>query len=570
MAAPKAMRVFFFAPRKSTPFLVLGLLLCTLSACVGVRTDAKPAAPPYPPLETEAKNGNFEHLAELRAAWLQLPDAATRLTRLTELENQALQMLDQPLRLGAIGTAILDDYPGSLLGQMVMASFYERVAQPADAAKANAAVKAIAEQLLRAGDGSAASPYPAIATSDATAFMRQQGFVGLGSIYTDTVDGKLHLNLLVSQGVGKPLRTLVFNVTPTFNRLLQVRGMPNGKQPSVPQLIFDLARHGDSGAMTTAATQLLREEVAQQAPAFRLLQQAVTDGNLYARLSLAQAYLNLYGSEADAEQRQELLNHAIEQLEQSVAAGSDVAMLELGRVYVSGIAGNKRQAEGVALIQKSVDLQQPSAMLLLSRLYNEGEGVPKDAARARALLLQAAKLDLIDAKLEYAQVQLTSTPATLDDQARTWLIALAKAEQPSAMLMLAGAHARGVNGPTDIRAAKKLYKSVADNAHKDPGIINDVVWTLTVTDVQQLRDPREALKLMDEMMNANKDAARNPAYLDTWAAANAANGKFPRAIELQEQAVTAAKAQEKPDVVKQLDEHLAAFKRGEVISEKVP
>ena len=209
-------------------------------------------------------------------------------------------------------------------------------------------------------------------------------------------------------------------------------------------------------------------------------------------------------------------------------------------------------------------------MLLLSRLYNEGEGVPKDAARAKALLLQAAKLDLIDAKLEYAQVQLTSTPATLDDQARTWLIALAKAEQPSAMLMLAGAHARGVNGPTDIRAAKKLYKSVADNARKDPGIINDVVWTLTVTDVQQLRDPREALKLMDEMMNANKDAARNPAYLDTWAAANAANGKFPRAIELQEQAVTAAKAQEKPDVVKQLDEHLAAFKRGEVISEKVP
>ena len=104
----------------------------------------------------------------------------------------------------------------------------------------------------------------------------------------------------------------------------------------------------------------------------------------------------------------------------------------------------------------------------------------------------------------------------------------------------------------------------------NPELINDVVWTLAVSDEPQLRNPREALKLMDALMGANKEAAGNPAYLDTWAAAYAANGKFPRAVELQEQAVQAAKTQAKDDVVKVLGEHLAAFKRGEAITEKVP
>lgn len=539
-----------------------------LGACA---TQPPPVVvPAYPVLDAEARTGNFTHLAELRDAWLKLPEAGTRLTRVAELENQALQMLDQPLRLGAIGNAIIDAYPGSLLGHMALATFYDRVAQTADAAREHAAADAIGAQLAKAGDGSATHPYQAIATSDATAFMRWRGFVGLGSIYTDTVDARLHLNLLVSEGAAKPLRTLVFDVTPTIAQLRQVRSAADGKPASVPQVLFDMARHGDSGAMTTAATQLMREDTAQQTAAFRLLQQAVTDGNLYARLSLAQAYLNAYSNETDTDQRRELLNHAVEQLEQSVAAGSDVALLELGRVYISGAAGAGKKPDGIALIQKSVDLQQPAAMLLLARLYSDGEGVTKDLAKARALLLQAAQLNSVEGKLAYAQFLLTSEPASLDVPARDWLKELAKAEQPNAMLMLAGVQARGVHVPRDIRAAKKLYAAVADNARKDAELINDVVWTLTVTDVPQLRDPRAALKLMDTLMNVNKDAAENPAYLDTWAASYAANGKFPRAVELQEQAVKAAKAQAKDDVIKTLGEHLAAFKRGEALTEQVP
>jgi len=521
-------------------------------------------------LEAEARTGNFTRLAELRAGWLQLPDAGVRIQHVTEYEAQTLQMLDQPLRLGAIGTAIVDAYPGSLLGHMALASFYDRVGQTADATREHAAVNAIGAALQKSGDGTSANPYAAICHQRCH---RLSAFSRPGRAGFDLLRhrGQSPAPQSARQpGSAKPLKTIVFDVTPTFTRLQQVHAGENGKPASLPQLLFEMARHGDSGAQTTAATQLMREELSHQTSAFRLLQQAVTDGNLYARLALAQGYLNAYNGEPEGDQRKELLNRAIEQLEQGVHAGSDIAMLELGRVYISGFAGDAKKPDGVALIQQSVALNQPAAMLVLARLYNDGDGVPKDVQKARALLLQAASMDFADGKLAYAQFQLASTPPTLDDQSRTWLQELAKAEHPNAMLMLAGIQARGIAVPKDVRAAKKLYRAVANNPAKNPELINDVVWTFTVTDEPQLRDAREALKLMDAMMASNQDANRNPAYLDTWAAAYAANGKFPRAIELQEMAVKAAKDQLSDDVVKVMSDHLAAFKRGETVTEKTP
>ena len=71
-------------------------------------------------------------------------------------------------------------------------------------------------------------------------------------------------------------------------------------------------------------------------------------------------------------------------------------------------------------------------------------------------------------------------------------------------------------------------------------------------------------------MSADDNARKNPAYLDTWAAAHAANGNFARAVELQQQAVDAARAQEESAVIEVLEAHLAAFQRGEAVIDPVP
>ena len=51
--------------------------------------------------------------------------------RLLELERQALQLADdQPLKLGSIGSAILDLYSGSHRGHYAMSIFYDHLDSP--------------------------------------------------------------------------------------------------------------------------------------------------------------------------------------------------------------------------------------------------------------------------------------------------------------------------------------------------------------------------------------------------------------------------------------------------------
>ena len=69
---------------------------------------------------------------------------------------------------------------------------------------------------------------------------------------------------------------------------------------------------------------------------------------------------------------------------------------------------------------------------------------------------------------------------------------------------------------------------------------------------------------------ADADARSKPEYLDTWAAAYAANGDFRRAISLQEEAVALASQDEYAGVRDVLEEHLEAFQKGETITETAP
>ena len=81
---------------------------------------------------------------------------------------------------------------------------------------------------------------------------------------------------------------------------------------------------------------------------------------------------------------------------------------------------------------------------------------------------------------------------------------------------------------------------------EDVNIVNEVAWTLAVTHLEPLRKPSYALEIMDHAMSADEEARKNPAYLDTWAAAYAANGNFTRAVALQQQAVDAARNRKSP------------------------
>jgi hypothetical protein len=71
-------------------------------------------------------------------------------------------------------------------------------------------------------------------------------------------------------------------------------------------------------------------------------------------------------------------------------------------------------------------------------------------------------------------------------------------------------------------------------------------------------------------MTINDAARQRPEYLDTWAAACAANGDFDRAVAIQEEALAAATGQEFEGVQDVLQLHLKAFQDGQTITEVAP
>ena len=62
-------------------------------------------------------------------------------------------------------------------------------------------------------------------------------------------------------------------------------------------------------------------------------------------------------------------------------------------------------------------------------------------------------------------------------------------------------------------------------------------------------------------------AREKPEFLDTWAAALAANGKFEKAIEIQNRAISKATEQDRDDVLQILEKHLKSFKLNQPITE---
>ena len=78
------------------------LCLLTLAGCQSA------SVPPYSVLAQDLVDGKEVDARRLRTAFIAREDASAELTKILELERQALAlMVDQPLRLGAIGNAIL-------------------------------------------------------------------------------------------------------------------------------------------------------------------------------------------------------------------------------------------------------------------------------------------------------------------------------------------------------------------------------------------------------------------------------------------------------------------------------
>ena len=543
-------------------FLTLALLL-TLGC------QSTPVS--YSGLVDKIANEERVKIADLRAAFFESPDLSERMQRLAELEEQALQMVaDQPLKLGSMGSAILDTYYGSLTGHYVLQRFYEHVEATEEAILHQNWLDRIFADMNRIGDGTRARPLPAVTPVEAQTFATMQGLNPVGSIY-ETNDEMTFGILILGRPEEGAILSQHFNLDGLY--LAVERELENSDTSRIDfnpfTLIGYLARRGDSAAQASIGAFLASQN--RMSEATRWLRASSRKGNLLANTELARLFWERSRNEEDPALKKSALDEVLQNYLHAVALGSTDAMYALGVLYLNNHYGEENQNSGVPLLQQAANTDHSDAALFLGHLYYNGDLLDKDVAQARSYYTQAAELNNPYARRSYARFLLDRTmEQPSDPRAIIWLSELAKEQDSVAMLLLGNLHARGVSVEQNFRKAFSWFKTAVKTSPEDAGIINEVAWTLTVSDIDGMKRTRYALKIMDSMMKSDTDAQQRPEYLDTWAAAHAANGDFTRAIALQEQAVKAAETENNDDVIDILREHLEAFHNGQSITEEAP
>lgn len=547
--------------------LVASLCLATLTA--GCQT-APPA--PYGELHDKVINGDAVPVADLRESFQRDVALPERMERLMELESQALQLVeDEPLKLGSIGSAILDIYQASITGHYVMSRFYQHLESEAAAAEHLDWLARIRADMATMGDGSRERPYPAMTSVEAQMYAISLGMSPVGAIYQTSDEGAKFGLMIQARPETGPIESLHFDLGAVYEAMRQdFQATSNDVDDFSPvSVIGYLAKRGDTAAQAAIGAFLASQNRTEDA--IDWLRAASRSGNLVASSVLAQLYWRQASTAETEAEKQLALEEVLENYLHAIALGSTDAMYELAVLYLNNHYGEENRASGVTLLTQAAEAGHDDAAMFLAHLYYTGDLVEKDLDRARAYYVQAAELGNAFARRSYARFLLDrSIEQEADPRIVHWLEELADDADPEAMLLLGNLYARGVGTKQSFRRAVSWYKHAVKTAPEDASIVNEVAWTLTVSNLKDLKRTGYARDIMDALMNANEAARARPEYLDTWAASHAANGDFERAIELQEQALAAARALEFESVMEILQTHLQAFRDGQTITETAP
>ena len=572
------------SPNRAPGALVLACLLGTGGFGAGCATVPAAPALSYDELaeQTYGTSIDADEITRMRQAYLASPDFDERIRALLPLEDQAevLLPMEQPLRLGPVGSAILENYQASLSGHRALAVFYRHVGLPEQAAIHDAWLAAITGSIESGGDGTLDAPFPALTSNEADAYLRMRGLKPVGTTYRESPEHPLMLWVAASPEE-QPLEHVFFDLSALYSAIeASVKRKPatvfpagppetcatlaicDGFGPSV--FIGVLARGNDPAALMYLGwngTGDIGEEV------MNALYFASQAGNAMANGLLARLWLNT-ARHAPTERERYLLQAELE-FQVAIKAGFDDAMFDLGTLYVGGAYGSDRTIDGLRLIERAAELDNSDALAFLGWRHVFGDFVERDHDIAETYFLRAAALNG-EGKLAYARFLMhPEVEQGFNKRAYQWLRQIAQNENADAMVLIGDLYARGLHVGQSVRRAQSWFKNAVKAAPDDPYLVNEVAWRLAVTHLPRLRDERYALEIMERIMEASEEARSNPAYLDTWAAAYAANGDFERAIAVQQEAIEVAEATSDDDLPILL-EHLETFRAGEEISEQVP
>ncbi|MDB0050581.1 sel1 repeat family protein [Pseudomonadales bacterium] len=599
------------------PALVLVIMGCQ-------NTASKPSdTAPLPGTLKITQSSEAEIIGAIneRKNFLENTDLIEKLPSVLAFERQALQLLnDQPLRLGAIGAAIIELRPGSLTGHYALKKFYQHVETPEGVATHATKLNHLYAALLQSGDGSQELPYEITTKNDAAIFALLQNKRIVGEIYQTTQSHPLGLLTLARANASSPLEDTVFDLSDLLEPLSQLNANEEAGSPwPVLRLFTD---EEDSAAQASIGTYLAKQQRYDSATGW--LELSARNGNMLAHTLLARIYGYLAevtdkaqsgsavdrpfeqpfdqnkrrSSDQSEDQRgdqsreqpreqpierpgattEEFTLLSIKNHRQAIALGSVESMYTLGRLLIESTSNKpplqRNIPEGVEFMERAGSLGSARAYLFLAYQNASGKLLERNDENANKYFAAAAQLKNPTAVINYARFLVSFNELEPHEQLVPLLTELASQDNAKAMVALGNLNALGIGSKKSTRQAVSWYKKavrVAQASHHEAAdVINEVAWTLASTQDKPLQRSRYAQKIMDALMEKNPQASTHPEYLDTWANTYAANGDFSKAISLQKQAIASASAQNRSDILKILNDHLAQFMAGQAITEQTP
>lgn len=359
--------------------------------------------------------------------------------------------------------------------------------------------------------------------------------------------------------------------------------------------LIHAARSGFPGAEALLASELWRE--GDKKEAIRWMQVAGAHRSVSAQSWLGTAYADGNGVETDLDKavywrQRAARNGDIESMlwlaghyrkaEQSAetrqlregwlvsAAATDnvdamIALADLYRVGGEGLESGPAVAE--KMYRKVLETQdRADARRGLAAMLFGTDGVEQNRDEARKLLSVDAEKDDPLSQTDLGVHIINGDFGTIDQAGRTWLKKASDRGDARASANLGIAlYYDSDGGGRDPAAAIAYLSKAAENDNAEAR--NNLAWVLCTVDVESLRDPQRGLGVIRFLIE--KSNVNPVAWIDTYAACQAASGHFDEAVRLEEQVITAARKNSPSNLkaIKRFETYAARYRKGQALIE---
>ena len=513
----------------------------------------------------------------------------------SELESQALLYLDQePLKLGSIGSAILEKDPSNLIGRLALSKFYSSLGTIETGTDFTESYEESLKVISKSGNGSPEKPWVVSSNQAAELFLKDTGISRVGGVYQSNLQQKLGLMIIGLEGENTQPKEYYFDLSHLLNSANAYLSTDKTQDSDNPwPLLRLLSESRDSAAQAAIGAYLVKQK--NYKAAINWLTASAQQDNLFAHTLLARIFWSQFSgieqmlrsdkdqSTLTAENRESLrsqLNDLKTKSQshhrQAISLGSVESMYTLGRLLFEGKFGPGKVIEGQELLEQSGKLGNAESFLFLAHHYRSGSIVQQDISRSTTFFSEAAKLRNPEAIVAFARFLISPAGEGFREEEKFGIVKLLEElvaeKDPEAMVVLGNLSAAGVQTDQSFRQAiswyRKAVKAASNNIDEaSDEIINEVAWILATTSKKSLKRARYALRIIDKRMQNSSLAREKPEFLDTWAAALAANGQFEKAIEIQNRAISKATEQDRDDVLQILERNLKSFELNQPITE---